>query len=314
MKILFVGDPHLDSQNPISRIDDYRETTINKLGSILDLCISRSIEYVIFAGDMFHRYDISTSYLVNVISKLNEFKDNNIELYSLIGNHDLPHDNMEYFDRTPLNLLFTAGIVKHLDGTKGPLRIDMSDEESVDIYGLDFTRKLKDLNIIKNNNKKFLVMHYATDNTISGEGSIPREELTEFDVVMSGHDHMYYPISGEKPIMLRPGSLTRRTKDFYNLVRDIIVCELDLDKDEISELILLGVAQADKVFKNEVFSGASAFNDSLIDFSEAFSKLYEESKVSSIYDIIDWLISHGRITKDSGDAVKSYLTQQGISK
>jgi len=306
MKIAFVGDPHLDNQTPMSRSDDHRVVSIEKLNGLLGLCLKNKVSELIFTGDMFHRYDVPTSYLIEVIVALTKFKDNGITVWSTIGNHDIPRDNMEYFHRTPLNLLFSAGVVHHL--THLPIG-------NVEIFGLDFTKTLNDLSEpLNDNSKKILVMHYATDATVAGNGSIDRKFLKDFDIVVSGHDHMYYPISGTNPIMLRPGSFVRRTKDAYNLTRDIIVYMYDADTDIIDELKLPNTKEAKLVFSSEVFNAQSIFNQPLIDFGEAFSKLYEEQNMTSLYDIVEYLYEHSRITEYAEKEINKYLKSIGVER
>lgn len=257
MKLLFIGDPHLDSRNPLNRIDDYREVTINKLKEIHRLCLVNGVKMVIFAGDMFHRYDISLHYLTAVIEVFNLFKDSAIEVYSLVGNHDLPRNTFALFDTTPLALLFKTGIIKPLvTYENGVAKCRYLEEDGITtvVCGADFTRAevIDSYDLSNVTGLKILVMHYATDNTIPGE-SISREQLSQFSVVVSGHDHHYYEPSGKKPLVLRPGSLTRRTKDDYNLTRNIVVYLVDTAMKTVEEFVLDNVAKAELVFTNEVF-------------------------------------------------------------
>jgi DNA repair exonuclease SbcCD nuclease subunit len=100
-RILFIGDPHLDSRTPLSRLDDYRVTTINKLDNLLTLAVRKKAKYVVMTGDMFHRSDIPMSYLNEVLRMLKKFKAEGVEVYSLIGNHDLPHNISHEYNYIP---------------------------------------------------------------------------------------------------------------------------------------------------------------------------------------------------------------------
>lgn len=307
MNLLFVGDLHLDSQTPISRIDNYRETTINKLNSLLSLSKQENVSHVIFSGDIFDKYDQSISYLNAVIAALLEFKNNGITLYSVIGNHDLPHNNMDYFSSsTPLNILFMGGIIKHLI------------KESIgvfDLYGIDFTKEEEIESIRVNNNKiNILTMHYATDNTVPGE-SVPRSRLKNFDVVLSGHDHSEYEtvennIKGYKiPILLRPGSFTRRTKEEYNLNRNICVYKIDAVSLDIARLELPNVLRAEDVFKNSVFVG-----DSINLYNNKYSSLFNKNHFSkSSVDVIGIIESlPPTVSAGSIKHIKRKLKEAGV--
>lgn len=306
MPVLLIGDPHFDSQTPISRIDDYRETTLKKLYSLLSLALSHKAKTVITAGDFFHKYQVPISYLNEVIEVLKKFKDNDIDFYSLIGNHDLPHDKMVYFNSTPLSLLFKSGLVKHLrNETLG----------NTEFFGLDFTEidradELNEKAFDSNKKYKFLVMHYATDNTIANE-SISRASLNNFTAVLSGHDHMPYGRDGAMPIMLRPGSFMRRTKDEYNLERtDVIVYKYDEMTSEITELSLPGVEAPNVIFSEHAFS--SSTRELLETMSAHFSSEFFSKKSQNIFEILDNLAES--VDKDILSRIEKELTKSGLSR
>ena len=193
-RVIFVGDPHFDSRTPLSRADNHADTTINKLENLLQQAIEYYVGTIIFTGDFFNGNDQTQIYLNRLIKTLNKFKDVGIDIYTIVGNHDLPHDKFEYFVNTPLYMLFTTGVIKHLD----LLEIATSNK-TVAIHGLDFTKRdnLQDLldNIEHNykHNYHVLVMHYATNNTVPKD-DIPMDNLHHFNMVVSGHDHTEYDL------------------------------------------------------------------------------------------------------------------------
>lgn len=294
--ILFIGDVHLDSQTPISRLDNYRELTINKLKSLLQLAIDNKAIAVVFTGDFFDKYDVPISYLNEVTDVFNMYKKNNIDVYTIIGNHETPYNKLEYFKNTPLSLLAKSGVVKLIENTG----INLG---NVTLYGLNFTDNLKNIPVDNCENYSILIMHYALDNTVPGE-SINTDELINFDLVVAGHDHMPYDVVKKgKTTFLRPGSFTRRTKDSYNLKRNIIVYKLDLDSKEIMQLELPGVKPANLVFKSEVLNDlesyeAGSYNDL---FKEDFFK-NEESDIIAIIDSLGDLV-----TEEARKALKDYI-------
>lgn len=304
MKLLFFGDPHFDSQTPVSRIDDYREASLKKLKDILKLSVSNKVKHVITTGDFFDKYEVSFSYLNDIVSILKKFEQHGVEVWSLIGNHDLPYNNMSYFKNTPLNLLFESGLVKHIDG---PNVI-----ENVMVYGIDFT-KADDIKTFKpgNDTTNILIMHYATENTVPGE-SIDIELLKPFDIVISGHDHMYYaPLNlNTGTTIFRPGSLLRRTKDEYNLTRDIKLVLFDLETKETEEISLPNVKPASEIFKNEVFieSGINLYSNK---YNDLFNQDYFEAEANNIEEILKVLPA--TVLKESKEAVIKYLKMQGVN-
>lgn len=296
-KIIFVGDPHLDNRTPISRLDTHADTTKGKLLNILKTALKHDVGLVVMLGDMFDKYDTSILYLNEIISIFKQFNDNGIEVYSIIGNHDLPYNNKKYFNQTPLSLLFSSNVVKHL--TK--LELD-----TVDIYGIDFTEmsRVGELNANLNKDKtSILCMHYATDNTVPYE-SIERDEFNNFDLVASGHDHNFYDYSiTDKPIVLRPGSMVRRTKDTYNLNREPLIYIYDTTTKDIIP-IKLEAKPSSEVFKSQVLlGGVSTFDPT--SFHNVFNEAYFKKEALSLDDLINDLPID--ITKETKDYLIKYF-------
>jgi len=303
MSVIFFGDPHFDAQTPVSRIDNYAEASLQRLKDILSLAKQNQVQHVMTTGDFFDKYEVSFTYLNEIISVLKDFEKENIIVWSLIGNHDLPYNNMSYFKNTPLNTLFTSGLVRHLK--------KFNEFEDFNVYGIDFTNAeaIKDMQVDKSKTN-ILIMHYATENTVPGESI--NEGLEKFDFVISGHDHMYYPLlildSGTK--VFRPGSLLRRTKEAYNLTRDIVIC---LFKDKaMTEVKLPNVKPAAEIFRNEAFETAKL---NLYDnkYNELFNKDYFEDNASDILSILNSNILPVTVNNDSKEAIKRYLKSQGIT-
>ena len=303
MKIAFIGDIHLDSQTPISRIDNYRETTLKKLNSLLSLCIESDIDVIISTGDFFDKYDQPIAYLIEVVAVLAKFKQHSIKFYTLIGNHDLPYNNMEYFKNTPLNLLVKAGVVE---------LFDVLEFDHLNIFGLHFTETLDKFKNFSKEKKSFLIMHYASENTVPGE-SIELKNLTNFDVVIAGHDHMPYdPIKKYNTVLIRPGSFTRRTKEVYNLSRDnILIYTYDTKSKDFAVLHLPNVVPAKNIFKNESFveSGINLYSNK---YNDLFNESYFNSKAQDIFQILDSLPI--LVTQESKNEIINFLKKQGLER
>ena len=114
IKIGLIGDPHLDAQTPASRLDNYGHTTILKLDNLLKVCLLNQIKVVILLGDVFHRYKQPIQYLNEVIEVFRKFREHGIEVYSIVGNHDIPYESTDHLGRTSIKLLFNSGELRHL--------------------------------------------------------------------------------------------------------------------------------------------------------------------------------------------------------
>ena len=287
-KILFVGDPHLDSMTPVSRADDYREITLNKLDQIKNICITNDIKLVVFAGDMFSTLNQSLIYMNQVIDKFNEFHKENIEVLTLVGNHDLPRNNMSLLKNSPLYTLLAKGSVKRVsEDSIIPYEIS----ENINLYGIDYTMKdsLKDI-VLDDSKVNLLIIHYATDKTVPAD-DIPYEDYSNFDLMFSGHDHHYYPTQTKgKTIVLRPGSMTRTTREKHNVERDIIVNEVQVSENSTIKVIdhKLDIAEPDIAFRSEAL--AEHFTEF---YSENYGALFKEeffsNDASTLSEIVDSL-------------------------
>ena len=305
--ILFIGDPHFNSRTPLSRLDDYADLTIKKLDSLLKQSIKLSVTKIIFTGDFFDTVDQTMIYMNRLILKLNEFKDNNIEIYSIIGNHDFVGNNLQYFPRSPLHMLFQTGVIKQLD--------TLVTENKTLIQGLHWTEretKLDEIKQLANDhqlNTNILVQHYAVDNTIPNE-SINRSELDMFKIIVAGHDHKpYLEELNTKQLVLRPGSFIRRTKDVYNLDRDIYMYLYNDYTQETTLVTLDNVDHSSLIFKNEVFNNSlSTFAG--LDLGAVFNESYFKREAGSLKQMIETLpIS---ITSETKDEIIKHITSLGL--
>lgn len=305
--ILFIGDPHFNSRTPLSRLDDYADLTIKKLDSLLKQSIKLSVTKIIFTGDFFDTVDQTMIYMNRLILKLNEFKDNNIEIYSIIGNHDFVGNNLQYFPRSPLHMLFQTGVIKQLD--------TLVTENKTLIQGLHWTEretKLDEIKQLANDhqlNTNILVQHYAVDNTIPNE-SINRTDLDMFKIIVAGHDHKpYLEELNTKQLVLRPGSFIRRTKDVYNLDRDIYMYLYNDYTQETTLVTLDNVDHSSLIFKNEVFNNSlSTFAG--LDLGAVFNESYFKREAGSLKQMIETLpIS---ITRETKDEIIKHITSLGL--
>lgn len=107
-KIVTFTDIHLADKGPITRLDDYRESILNKLAQIRDFCIKEKVDLALCAGDIFHIKTASknTHYLVSKTVAL--FKSFPCPIYTIYGNHDIRQDNLNTLITQPFYTLLTS--------------------------------------------------------------------------------------------------------------------------------------------------------------------------------------------------------------
>lgn len=83
----------------------------------IDECILSQVDFILFAGDLFHTSLPSIDTLKIVTKKLKDLKDNNIPLYVIAGSHDFSPSNKSMID-----VLESGGLLKNV--CKGTVKED----------------------------------------------------------------------------------------------------------------------------------------------------------------------------------------------
>ena len=221
-KVIFVGDVHLKGSSPISRKDNYAEVIPNKIRFIWDFATTIDCSTIIFLGDIFDTVNTSLQYFSHCLSLFKEMSKKGMDLYTIVGNHDLRYDSMETLPITPLGILLESGAIKLLDS----LTID-----DVFIRGCHYPEKP-----VENDNVDFysiLLLHRFFESGFNEEPIKKTDmEYLGYDAYILGHDHRPYPtITLENGIRIyRPGSLARNSSDSYNRLRKprILIFDTDL--------------------------------------------------------------------------------------
>ena len=109
-KIYFVPDVHLQEYSPRSRKDSYPTTILEKLEYIVNV-VNENNGICIFLGDIFNAVNLPMNYFYRVVDVFKKF--NKVPLI-ITGNHDIPRNNPEMMDRSPLGLLINTGLAEEL--------------------------------------------------------------------------------------------------------------------------------------------------------------------------------------------------------
>lgn len=294
-KIYFVGDVHLQEQSPISRKDSYPTSILNKLSEIGNLVKENDIDAVIFSGDIFSSPAITLKYFKRCVKA---FRDIPCPCYSIIGNHDIPRNNLDLMEDSPLDLLFSVGVLNHLD--------NLGFEGDVIITGADYTKELPKPEYP--NMYNVLVAHRYYNTPMFGPDSIDPDQLMElnYNMVFLGHAHdEYEDIKIANTQLFRIGSLSRGTKANSQLYREnIYILEFDTLTKEYKRVKIpclpINEAFKDRIFIEKQEEIQKNLDDVLIKF--------EYNQDESIYDYMDKI----EMDKDIRDLITSYLESRGI--
>lgn len=317
--VAIVGDPHLNSSTPASRVDDFAITSIEKLDSLLKICKVKDISTVVFLGDMFHKPQQPIGYLYRVINALNQFRLNNIDLYSIVGNsHDVPYDKVSYLPRTSLGLLFTTGVVKQLEYEK----FITKEGYDVSFFGYPYEVPIKSTVERESELSKINVcVAHRFYNYAYSSSSLSKAKIKElgYSIYCLGHEHQPHDLENlDGQLIVRPGRFMRGTSDKYNIEDTSVyidVIRFNGSKEEPRVTIVREIVPTKTA--SEVFNIKSLTKDnsekSLSNLSQRVDELLSKMDIndysqSSVYTVLDSLDVDIRIK----DRIETYLQSQGI--
>ena len=101
-KFVICTDSHLANQPPANRIDNYNESIIDKWEWVRDYCIKNKIDKIICPGDLCHTHRTNDELIYKFVSL---FADSGINIYYLLGNHDIQGANTSFIYKTNMGLL-----------------------------------------------------------------------------------------------------------------------------------------------------------------------------------------------------------------
>ena len=297
-KLVFVPDVHLQEHSPRSRKDNYPSVVLDKLNWIADY-VNKEKATCIFLGDIFNAVNMPIIYMYRCIEVFKKF--DNVP-FVIIGNHDVPRDNQELMDRSPLGLLEKVGLVCYLQ------HYEM--EGRVVVEGFHYTQAIaptKQLTDTVKPMKKICVAHVFYESPFNQDHNLTVSACVNlgYDYYILGHDHTRYEVV-EAPSykVYRIGSLTRGTANENQLVRDeVYILEYDTEKDEFTE-VSVPCEKAREVFKESIFQRKE---ENLINTEEVLNNLVFVSN-DSIYDVLDG----SEQTPEIKAIVEAYLQAAGI--
>ncbi len=105
MKYAHLADLHLGSW----REEKMKELSIKVFLTTIDDCISKEVDFILIAGDLFNTSLPSLDTLKIVTKKLKELQDQNIPVYAIAGSHDFSPSG-----KTMLDVLENAGLLTNV--------------------------------------------------------------------------------------------------------------------------------------------------------------------------------------------------------
>ena len=203
---LITADMHLRDTTPKCRTDNYFLAQENKLKFLLGKQRELNIP-ILDAGDLLNGYRCSPfleAYLIDNLPK---------HIITIPGNHDLPYNNLNCYDKSSLNVLEKASSLLVLKNeTLNADKFYLCGKAFS--FNEDFNYELPDP---AKNKLKIAMMHTF----VSAKGEIPNthsaeslcKKFKDFDIIITGHNHQSFVYESDYNKLINPGSMMRMFAD-----------------------------------------------------------------------------------------------------
>lgn len=330
MKILCVGDQHVDVSGPSRRVDKYVETVFEKLSEVREIALRESVQVVILTGDMFDRDGSRVPYWVtNRLVDYFESYPRPIEILTTLGNHDIV-GNIESWHRQPIGTVVRAGRVRALwevpvvledrsfsvEFSAAPYRDDSEDPNTwSEIYGVNrrpefpsvFHLRVVHTMLLKDGTT--LPVPFATPGLI--EGASKAQGFSMADLYVCGHVHDDLGTHGNGRFV-NYGSLTRGTISASDLERKVSVCLLDVGgRREIAykRIELASMRPASEVFDLAALKAERKQDDRLDRLAAALAQhsLGREFQIVDPKEAAEKVIADLKVEPEVANLVRTYI-------
>lgn len=297
-------DVHLSDTSPISRIDDWAETLLDKLYQVSKIACDKNATAVIDGGDFFHtKSPTKTSHsLIQRVIKLHteHYKKNGIPVYSCVGNHDCVYGDYAYLPQQPLGVLFESDTFYRLYDEHEALFYDEKEDITVRVVGVPYHGVDYDLSrfeSIKKGKEDYLVVvgHVLSSkkggSMFEGEDILSYNKILDFegDVFCFGHWHKDQGITEISPgkHIVNIGSLSRGSLSQDHLERIPSIAVLNFSKSGITiEKVGLKVKSVADVFDLAGRSKTEARKITVDGFMGKIKDIFSNTNTKSIPDLI----------------------------
>jgi len=209
MKFIVVGDLHLRTKNPVSRIDDFPETQYQKLKEVFAAAISGG-HHILCPGDVFDTpspaYSLPTRY-GELFRSLGKCK-----FVTTPGNHDIYGANLNTLSRSCLGVLHAFRCVEL--ATENPYQIYEKGTEKIAIFGTSYMAQEKPVplpgafNILLAHNMVLFDKIWKEQDEFEYANEY-LEKNKNWDLIVCGHYHYRFKYQYGTRMICNPGALVR---------------------------------------------------------------------------------------------------------
>ena len=205
MKLLVIGDLHIQITNPVNRTDNIKEAFQDKFNEIKEIIKTHDVAAVICTGDIFNTGQVTNSTLLFAFYLIEQI---NVPTFTTPGNHDLFNHSIATLDRSSLKVLeklssnlfvlTTKDDCHYLSDSSGN-RVclsfqEFSDELDNGVYN-GYLGPEKQEGIINIHTVHGMLLDHIPP---FDRFTVVSNVTTNADVVVSGHDHLGYGMIKQK--------------------------------------------------------------------------------------------------------------------
>lgn len=216
--LLFVGDPHLWSLQPGTRLDkSYTATILKKLDDCVHIAIKNNL-YMIILGDLFHKQEENN---IDMLTKLTRILRKLPDTCATVeGNHEKSQTKLS--DDVALSLLREAGVIHTMERNALWGKFNFKDGSSCYVGATPYGEKIPTVVEVptKEPNKDTPIIwltHHDLDFGSTYPGAIPIKEIQGVSMLVNGHIHgTKKPMTFGKMRAHNPGNISRLSTDMID--------------------------------------------------------------------------------------------------
>jgi DNA repair exonuclease SbcCD nuclease subunit len=229
MKLLLLSDVHLSSKTPIARLDDYRNTCLQKFEYVLKYAQKINAQ-ILQAGDLFDK-PRDWFILLDLVKLLKKY---NRAIICVYGQHDTYMYSVENREYTAMGVLIHNQLAINLD--ERPLELTGS---SHTLYGANFSPDFKIPKPITKGPNILVVHGMISDQALyPGQSyySAKRflQDYKDYDLILCGDMHRHFYFSEKGRYLVNTGPMMRKDASHYNFSHEPCFYVYDTETKKLS--------------------------------------------------------------------------------
>jgi len=218
MKIGIIGDIHFRINTPVSRLDDIKETFIEKFTQVSEILDEKRVKTIFLTGDVFDKSKVPNETLLLAKKCLNMFPTDST-IYTVVGNHDMIGNSLNSYENTSLAIL--DKLVPNLKVIINKNKVISKDVVTkFNAYG----NNNFDMDLMGMQRNIILTHTMISENVEMFDTSLAKDVVSQADLIITGHNHNKFLVTSKSnTIIYNPGALIRLTAAKDDMGREVEV-------------------------------------------------------------------------------------------